>query len=135
MDRFFDSFLDHAMRLGAQKIATGHCARVLEGGGEFQLLNGLDPLKDQSDFLHRQSQAQLGKTMFRVGDLPKTEVRRIAAEIALPNAKKMGSAGTCFTGVRPLRELLNKYLLHQPGPLKKRFPAARWMRASTARCG
>ncbi|WP_457444155.1 tRNA 2-thiouridine(34) synthase MnmA [Roseateles sp. P5_E4] len=114
----FKAFLDHAMRLGAEKIATGHYARVREVDGEFQLLKGLDPLKDQSYFLHRLSQAQLSKTMFPVGDLPKTEVRRIAAEIALPNAKKKDSTGICFIGERPFREFLNKYLSHQPGPIK-----------------
>jgi tRNA-specific 2-thiouridylase len=114
----FKAFLDHAMRLGAEKIATGHYARVREVDGEFQLLKGLDPLKDQSYFLHRLSQAQLSKTMFPVGDLPKTEVRRIAAEIELPNAKKKDSTGICFIGERPFREFLNKYLSHQPGPIK-----------------
>ncbi|MEO6278473.1 tRNA 2-thiouridine(34) synthase MnmA [Roseateles sp.] len=114
----FKAFLDHAMRLGAEKIATGHYARVREVDSEFQLLKGLDPLKDQSYFLHRLSQAQLSKTLFPVGDLPKTEVRRIAAEIALPNAKKKDSTGICFIGERPFREFLNKYLSHQPGPIK-----------------
>jgi len=114
----FKAFLDHAMRLGAEKIATGHYARVREVDGEFQLLKGLDPLKDQSYFLHRLTQAQLSKAMFPVGDLPKTEVRRIAAEIALPNAKKKDSTGICFIGERPFREFLNKYLSHQPGPIK-----------------
>ena len=94
----FKAFLDHAMRLGAEKIATGHYARVREHEGEFQLLKGLDPLKDQSYFLHRLTQAQLAKAMFPVGHLPKTEVRRIAAEIGLPNAKKKDSTGICFIG-------------------------------------
>src|SRR6195952_6010295 len=84
----FKAFLDHAMKLGADLIATGHYARVLERDGRFELLKGLDPLKDQSYFLHRLTQAQLAKTLFPVGELPKTEVRRIAAEIGLPNAKK-----------------------------------------------
>src|SRR5690606_33957557 len=91
----FKAFLDHAMRLGAEKIATGHYARVravpdasYEHGLRHELLKGLEPLKDQSYFLHRLNQAQLSKTMFPVGELPKTEVRRIAAEIGLPNAKK-----------------------------------------------
>ncbi len=114
----FKAFLDHAMRLGAEKIATGHYARVRELDGEFQLLKGLDPLKDQSYFLHRLTQAQLSKAMFPVGHLPKTEVRRIAAEIGLPNAKKKDSTGICFIGERPFREFLNKYLSHQPGPIK-----------------
>ncbi|RTL16720.1 MAG: tRNA 2-thiouridine(34) synthase MnmA [Burkholderiales bacterium] len=114
----FKAFLDHAMRLGAEKIATGHYARVREVDGEFQLLKGLDPLKDQSYFLHRLTQAQLSKAMFPVGHLPKTEVRRIAAEIGLPNAKKKDSTGICFIGERPFREFLNHYLSHQPGPIQ-----------------
>ncbi len=114
----FKAFLDHAIRLGAECIATGHYARVREREGRFELLKGLDPLKDQSYFLHRLSQAQLAKTLFPVGELPKTEVRRIAAEIGLPNAKKKDSTGICFIGERPFREFLNRYLAHTPGPIK-----------------
>ncbi|WP_067070148.1 tRNA 2-thiouridine(34) synthase MnmA [Roseateles chitosanitabidus] len=114
----FKAFLDHAMRLGAEKIATGHYARVRDVAGRTQLLKGLDPLKDQSYFLHRLNQAQLRKTVFPVGDLPKTEVRRIAEEIGLPNARKKDSTGICFIGERPFREFLNRYLSHQPGPIK-----------------
>jgi len=114
----FKAFLDHAMRLGADRIATGHYARVRELAGEFQLLKGLDPLKDQSYFLHRLTQAQLSRTLFPVGELPKTEVRRIAAEIGLPNAKKKDSTGICFIGERPFREFLNRYLSHVPGPIE-----------------
>jgi len=114
----FKAFLDHAMRLGAEKIATGHYARVRELDGNFQLLKGLDPLKDQSYFLHRLTQAQIAKTLFPVGELPKTEVRRIAAEAGLPNAKKKDSTGICFIGERPFREFLNRYLANTPGPIK-----------------
>jgi tRNA-specific 2-thiouridylase len=114
----FKAFLDHALRLGAEKIATGHYARVREADGHFQLLKGLDPLKDQSYFLHRLNQAQLSKTLFPVGELPKTEVRRIAADIGLPNARKKDSTGICFIGERPFREFLNRYLGHAPGPIK-----------------
>ena len=123
----FKAFLDHAVRLGAEKIATGHYARVRErattsaaagGVSAFELLKGLDPLKDQSYFLHRLTQAQLSKTLFPVGELPKTEVRRIAAEIGLPNAKKKDSTGICFIGERPFREFLNRYLANTPGPIK-----------------
>jgi len=114
----FKAFLDHAMRLGAECIATGHYARVRERNQRFELLKGLDPLKDQSYFLHRLSQAQLAKTLFPVGELPKTEVRRIAAEIGLPNARKKDSTGICFIGERPFREFLNRYLAHTPGPIK-----------------
>lgn len=113
----FKAFLDHAMRLGAEKIATGHYARVREQAGRFELLKGLDPAKDQSYFLHRLTQAQLARSMFPVGELKKTEVRRIAAEIGLPNAKKKDSTGICFIGERPFREFLNRYLSHAPGPM------------------
>ena len=116
----FKAFLDHAMRLGAEKIATGHYARVRLNAatGQHELLKGLDPLKDQSYFLHRLNQAQLAKTLFPVGELPKTEVRRIAAEIGLPNAKKKDSTGICFIGERPFRDFLNRYIAKEPGPIK-----------------
>ncbi len=114
----FKAFLDHAMRLGAQKIATGHYARVRERDGRFELLKGLDPAKDQSYFLHRLNQQQLSRTLFPVGELKKTEVRRLAAEIGLPNAKKKDSTGICFIGERPFREFLNRYLSHAPGPIE-----------------
>jgi tRNA-specific 2-thiouridylase len=114
----FKAFLDHAMRLGADKIATGHYARVREVDGEFQLLKGLDASKDQSYFLHRLNQAQLSKTMFPVGELHKTEVRRIADEIGLPNAKKKDSTGICFIGERPFRDFLNRYIANAPGLIK-----------------
>jgi tRNA-specific 2-thiouridylase len=114
----FKAFLDHAMRLGAEKIATGHYARVREVEGRFELLKGLDASKDQSYFLHRLSQAQLSKTLFPVGELHKTEVRRIADEIKLPNAKKKDSTGICFIGERPFREFLNRYIANTPGAIK-----------------
>ena len=116
----FKAFLDHAMRLGAEKIATGHYARARFNPltQRHELLKGLDPLKDQSYFLHRLNQAQLAKTQFPVGELPKAEVRRIAAEIGLPNAQKKDSTGICFIGERPFREFLNRYLQSKPGPIK-----------------
>jgi tRNA-specific 2-thiouridylase len=114
----FKAFLDHAMRLGAEKIATGHYARCRERNGRFELLKGLDASKDQSYFLHRLTQAQLAKAMFPVGELHKTEVRRIAEEIKLPVAKKKDSTGICFIGERPFREFLNRYLANQPGLIK-----------------
>lgn len=114
----FKAFLDHAMRLGAEKIATGHYARVREVDGQFQLLKGLDASKDQSYFLHRLNQAQLATTLFPVGELEKTEVRRIADAIGLPNAKKKDSTGICFIGERPFREFLNRYIANEPGPIK-----------------
>jgi tRNA-specific 2-thiouridylase len=120
----FKAFLDHAMRLGAGKIATGHYARVREvkplagRAGRFELLKGLDATKDQSYFLHRLNQAQLSRTLFPIGELRKTEVRRIAQEIGLPNAKKKDSTGICFIGERPFREFLHRYIQKEPGPIK-----------------
>ena len=116
----FKAFLDHAMRLGAEKIATGHYARVRhnESTDRFELLKGLDASKDQSYFLHRLNQAQLSHTWFPVGELHKTEVRRIADEIGLPNAKKKDSTGICFIGERPFREFLNRYIAMEPGSIK-----------------
>ncbi|HEX4234099.1 MAG TPA: tRNA 2-thiouridine(34) synthase MnmA [Caldimonas sp.] len=114
----FKAFLDHALRLGAERIATGHYARVRQAGGAFELLKGLDAQKDQSYFLHRLNQAQLARTLFPIGELEKSEVRRIAAEIGLPNAKKKDSTGICFIGERPFREFLARYLTTAPGPIE-----------------
>jgi tRNA-specific 2-thiouridylase len=82
------------------------------------LLKGLDPSKDQSYFLHRLNQSQLSQTWFPVGELHKTEVRRIASEIGLPNAKKKDSTGICFIGERPFREFLKRYIANAPGPIQ-----------------
>jgi len=114
----FKAFLDHALRLGAQHIATGHYARLRQRDGRFELLRGVDAGKDQSYFLHRLNQAQLARTLFPVGHLRKSEVRRIAREIGLPNAAKRDSTGICFIGERPFREFLNRYLPLQPGPIR-----------------
>jgi tRNA-specific 2-thiouridylase len=113
----FKAFLDHALRLGAQRIATGHYAGVRERGGRFELLKGADAAKDQSYFLHRLTQAQLARASFPLGALQKTEVRRIAAWLKLPVAQKKDSTGICFIGERPFREFLNRYLGHEPGPI------------------
>jgi tRNA-specific 2-thiouridylase len=119
----FKAFLDHAVNLGADLIATGHYARVrqlTEGAdaGSFQLLKALDANKDQSYFLHRLNQAQLSKTLFPLGEIHKTEVRKIAEKLKLPNATKKDSTGICFIGERPFREFLNRYLSYKPGPMK-----------------
>ena len=113
----FKAFLDHAMARGADKIATGHYARVRQQGAAVQLLKGLDLGKDQSYFLHRLRQDQLRQTLFPVGELQKSEVRRLASEIGLPNAQKRDSTGICFIGERPFREFLNRYIASAPGPV------------------
>src|SRR3954468_21524609 len=113
----FKAFLDHAMSLGAEKIATGHYARTELRHGRYALLKGLDPGKDQSYFLHRLTQAQLARTLFPVGHLHKSEVRRIARDAGLANHAKRDSTGICFIGERPFREFLSRYLPREPGPI------------------
>jgi tRNA-uridine 2-sulfurtransferase len=113
----FKAFLDHAIKLGAARIATGHYARVFEKNDFFELHRGIDPSKDQSYFLHRLNQAQLSRVVFPVGDKIKGDVRRIAAEAGLPNHAKKDSTGICFIGERPFREFLGKYLPHEPGAI------------------
>ncbi|HXJ53895.1 MAG TPA: tRNA 2-thiouridine(34) synthase MnmA [Burkholderiales bacterium] len=114
----FKAFLDHAMRLGASKIATGHYARTGFSENRFRLLRGNDTAKDQSYFLHRLNQEQLARVMFPVGELKKSEVRRLALEAGLANHAKKDSTGICFIGERPFREFLNRYLPRVPGPIK-----------------
>src|SRR5512144_1030825 len=113
----FRAFLDHAIAQGADRIATGHYARLGESAGRIALLKGADPGKDQSYFLHRLSQQQLARTLFPVGALRKSEVRRIAREAGLPNHAKRDSTGICFIGERPFREFLSRYLPREPGPV------------------
>ncbi|MDD4911232.1 MAG: tRNA 2-thiouridine(34) synthase MnmA [Sideroxydans sp.] len=111
----FKAFLDHAIRLGADAIATGHYAQVRESDDGFQLLKAQDDSKDQSYFLHRLSQQQLSKAMFPLGQILKSKVREIAREHGLSNHAKKDSTGICFIGERPFREFLNQYLPTKPG--------------------
>jgi tRNA-specific 2-thiouridylase len=113
----FKAFLDHAMSLGAERIATGHYAGLDRRDGRVVLLKAADPSKDQSYFLHRLTQSQLERTVFPVGGLLKSEVRRIAREAGLPNHAKRDSTGICFIGERPFREFLSRYLPREPGPI------------------
>jgi tRNA-specific 2-thiouridylase len=113
----FGVCFDYAMRLGADFIATGHYARV-EHSPRVRLLKGLDANKDQSYFLAAVSRAALARTLFPLGDLPKSEVRRIAKSLALPVHDKKDSTGICFIGERPFEEFLSKYLPAQPGVIE-----------------
>ena len=114
----FKAFLDYAVALGAKRIATGHYARVREVEGRFELLKALDLSKDQSYFLHRLNQSQLSRVLFPLGEMKKTEVRRVAKEAGLHNFAKRDSTGICFIGERPFRQFLNRYLPARPGPMR-----------------
>lgn len=113
----FKHFLDAAHALGAERIATGHYARVRCVDGEWQLLRAADRGKDQSYFLHQLGQTQLAATLFPLGDLQKTEVRRLAADAGLPTAAKKDSTGICFIGERDFRDFLAQYLPAKPGDI------------------
>ncbi|PSB92307.1 tRNA 2-thiouridine(34) synthase MnmA [Candidatus Pandoraea novymonadis] len=114
----FKAFLNHAISLGCEMIATGHYARIRERADHFELLKACDHTKDQSYFLHRLNQRQLSHTFFPLGKIQKTKVREIAASIGLPNAKKKDSTGICFIGERSFRDFLGRYLPIKPGPVK-----------------
>lgn len=113
----FGTFLDAVHAAGADKLATGHYARNAFADGRWKLLRAHDLRKDQTYFLHTLDQRQLGAALFPLGDLDKTEVRRIAADAALPVAAKKDSTGICFIGERDFRTFLATYLPAQPGAL------------------
>ena len=121
----FKSFLEYALALGADKIATGHYARLTQHDGCYQLRKAADLNKDQSYFLYRLNQAQLARAMFPLGDMVKTQVRKLAQQAGLPNAAKKDSTGICFIGERPFREFLQRYLPITPGMM--RTPEGRQM--------
>ena len=114
----FKAFLNYAIEdLGADYIATGHYARVREINGEYQLLKGLDPNKEQSYFLYTLGQKALSKTLFPIGDLHKPEIRKLAETAGFDNYKKKDSTGICFIGERKFKEFLQRYLPSQPGEM------------------
>lgn len=114
----FKAFLDHALILGAEQIATGHYARVHETNGQYRLIKGKDSEKDQTYFLYTLGQTELSRTLFPIGHLAKTEVRTIAQTAGLPNYARKDSTGICFIGERDFRTFLKRYLPAQPGEIR-----------------
>lgn len=114
----FKTFLDEAQALGAEKIATGHYARVDCVDGRYRLLRAIDASKDQSYFLHALGQQALGATLFPLGEIEKTRVRELAREAALPTHAKKDSTGICFIGERDFRSFLARYIPARPGEMR-----------------
>ncbi|WP_130807565.1 tRNA 2-thiouridine(34) synthase MnmA [Senegalia massiliensis] len=114
----FKAFLDHALKLGADYIATGHYANIKYIDGEYKLLRGKDNNKDQSYFLCQLNQYQLSKSMFPLGDIDKPKVRELAHEYSLKTADKKDSTGICFIGERDFDEFLNNYIPAKPGEIR-----------------
>ena len=114
----FRAFLDQALTWGADYIATGHYARSEAGPHGTRLLCPADLDKDQTYFLYRLNQQQLGHSLFPLGDLTKPEVRRLAQDAGLPNHARKDSTGICFIGERRFRDFLARYLPAQPGPVE-----------------
>jgi len=113
----FRAFLDHALAAGADYIATGHYARIARIPA-VRLLQGLDTHKDQTYFLHTLTQAQLGRSLFPLGNLRKPEVRQLAREAGFPNHDKKDSTGICFIGERRFDAFLARYLKKNPGEIR-----------------
>ena len=114
----FRAFLDHARTLGADRIATGHYARLVREGDRVLLAKAQDATKDQSYFLHRLTQEQLAPALFPLGDIAKRDVRAIAKREGIPTWGKKDSTGICFIGERPFRDFLARYLPRTPGPIE-----------------
>jgi tRNA-specific 2-thiouridylase len=114
----FGVCLDYMHRLGASSIATGHYARIEHTSAGPHLLKAADTSKDQSYFLHGVAPSALDKTLFPIGELRKTEVRKMAHAAGLPVYDKPDSTGICFIGERPFQEFLSRYLRTEPGPIE-----------------
>lgn len=115
----FKHFLDAAHALGAERIATGHYARVMHDASRgHRLLRALDRSKDQTYFLHQLGQTQLAATLFPLGELHKTDIRLMARDAALPTAAKKDSTGICFIGERDFRTFLGQYLPAREGEMR-----------------
>lgn len=113
----FGPFLDKALALGADMIATGHYAKKIEKDGKFYLAKADDLNKDQSYFLNQLSQFQLSKVIFPLAEISKPEVRQIAKELELSTAAKKDSTGICFIGERNFKKFLSEFLPAQPGDI------------------
>lgn len=113
----FKAFLDYAINLGADYIATGHYVRRDDQNHKARLLKGLDNNKDQSYFLYTLNQHQLKKSLFPVGEMDKSEVRKLAEEAGLTTFNKKDSTGICFIGERKFKDFLERYLPAQPGEI------------------
>lgn len=114
----FKAFLDHAMSLGADYVATGHYARVRHSEMGVELLRGVDDNKDQTYFLNALSEEQLRHVLFPIGEIEKPRVREIAKEAGLATAGKKDSTGICFIGERNFKEFLSQYLPATPGEMQ-----------------
>lgn len=114
----FKAFLDYALLLGADYIATGHYARRGFVQGKTALLKGMDTNKDQSYFLHAVGHAELEKTLFPLGAIEKPEVRQLALAAGLATARKKDSTGICFIGERRFKDFLQQYLPAKPGEIR-----------------
>ncbi len=114
----FRAFLEYALHLGADKIATGHYAQVKNANGRYQLIRGVDTDKDQSYFLYTLNQSQLQHALFPLGQYRKTEIRKMAAERGLSTHDKKDSTGICFIGERRFDTFLQQYLPANPGDIE-----------------
>jgi tRNA-specific 2-thiouridylase len=114
----FGAMSAYAKRLGGDRLATGHYARVVANGSEHELHKGADASKDQSYFLHAVPSVALSNVLFPLGELTKHDVRRRARAANLPTAEKKDSTGICFIGERRFRPFLASYLATTPGPIE-----------------
>src|ERR1051325_6425554 len=114
----FDTFFDFAETLGAERVATGHYARLIEREGRVRLLKARDDNKDQSYFLHAVARTAFARTLFPLGELVKPEVRAIARAAGLANHDRPDSTGICFIGERDYKNFVARYVPPSPGDIR-----------------